>query len=344
MRLKAEQLGSSLKHSGLAPIYYISGDEPLQLLEAEDEVRRYARNQGFEERIVMSVSKDFDWNQLKDTSANLSLFSSKRLIELRLGDVKVGTEGSPALVEYAGQPPADHVLVITSAKIDSQSQKSRWFKALDQAGIMIQVWDVNPDELPNWVQQRLLREGKQISPDAARLIAERVEGNLLAARQELDKLCLLVEKTNIELDDVLAVVADSTHYNVFILVEDVFSGHIVRTMRMLNGLQKEGAVPLAIFGALMWEFRRACSMAYQTGTGMPREKVLAGYHLRPERNKAINRLLDRYSTGRLQMLLTSAMRVDRILKGAQKGNSWDELAWFLLRIAGADIQKNLSLM
>ena len=345
MRLGADQLVSSLERKGLAPIYFISGDEPLQVLEAGDEIRRFARGQGFEERIVMEVNRTFDWRSLHDASANLSLFSSRRLMELRIGGFKAGKEGGSALTEYAQQPAADTVLVITSEKIDGRAQQSKWFKAVDKTGVIIQVWPVSPARLPAWVQQRVRREGKQISIDAASLIAERVEGNLLAARQEVDKLCLLVDKDQIELDDVIAVVADSTHYDVFALVVDVFSGNLNRTLRMLQSLHREGVEPLAIFGAFMWEFRRVCAMAYQIESGEPREKVLAGYYIRDDARKtAINRVLDRHSTAGLQNLLQSAMHIDRTMKGARKGNARDALAWFLLRVAGAGLQNNLSLV
>lgn len=345
MRLSADQLAPSLGRKGLAPIYFISGDEPLQVLEAGDEIRRFARGQGFEERIVMDVSKTFDWRSLHDAGANLSLFSSSRLIELRMNGFKPGKEGGLALAEYAGQPPDDTVLVITSEKIDGKAQQGKWFKAVDKAGIIIQVWPVSPARLPAWVQQRIRREGKQISADAASLIAERVEGNLLAARQEVDKLCLLVDKDHIDIDDVLAVVADSTRYDVFALVVDVFSGNIDRTLRMLHSLHKEGVEPLAIFGAFMWEFRRVCSMAYQIESGQPREKVMSGYYIRDDqRKRAINRVLDRHSTERLQNLLQSAMHIDRTMKGARKGNARDALAWYLLSIAGAGLKSNLSLI
>ena len=337
MRLRADQLESNLKRSGLTPIYFISGDEPLQLLEAVDEIRKYARTHGVDERIVLNVNTGFDWNLLNDESANLSLFSNKRLIELRLGSQKPGKEGSQALIEYAVQSPADNVLIITSGKIDKRTQQSKWFKALDKAGVTIQVWPVAPNQLPEWVRKRIQQNGKQITHDAASLIAERVEGNLLAARQELDKLCLLIDNQNIEIDDVIAVIADNTHYDVFSLIEDALSGHIDRTVRMLHGLQNEGVEPMAIFGPTMWEFRRVCSMSYQIESGIPREKVYANHRIWEKRKKAISTVLNRHGTCELQLILKKATLVERVLKGAQKGNPWDELMWFLLGIAGATI-------
>ncbi|MEE8320901.1 MAG: DNA polymerase III subunit delta, partial [Gammaproteobacteria bacterium] len=278
----------------------------------------------------------FDWNSINDESANLSLFSNKRLIELRLGSQSPGKDGSRVLVEYAGQPAADYVLVITSGKIDKRSQQSRWFKALDKGGVTIQVWPLAPAQLPGWVRHRMQRYGKQISTEAASLIAERVEGNLLAASQELDKLSLLVENKNIDLDDVLAVVTDSTHYDVFSLIEDALCGHIDRTTRMLHSLQKEGFEPIAIFGALMWEFRRVCSMSYQIESGIPRDKVFAENRVWEKRKKAITTVLNRHDSHALQTFLKKAVYIDKVLKGASKGNAWDELTWFLLGIA--DVQ------
>jgi DNA polymerase-3 subunit delta len=337
MRLRADQLESNLKRSGLAPIYFISGDEPLQLLEAVDGIRKYARTQEFDERIILNVSTSFDWNTLNDESANLSLFSNKRLLELRLGNQKPGKEGGQALIEYTAQSLVDNVLIITSGKIDKRTQQSKWFKVLDKAGVTIQVWPVAPEQLPKWVQKRIQQSGKQISLEAASLIADRVEGNLLAARQELDKLSLLTDKNNIEIDDVLAVITDNTHYDVFSLIEDALSGHIDRTVRMLNSLKHEGVEPMAIFGPTLWEFRRVCSMSYQIRSGISREKVYTSHYVWEKRKKAITAVLNRHGTHELQSILKKATHVDKVLKGAHKGNPWDELMWFMLGIAGVTI-------
>jgi DNA polymerase III subunit delta len=338
MRLRADQLAENLGRKGLARIYYISGDEPLQMLEAADLVRRLAREGGCEERSVLDVVKGFDWNQLGQESANLSLFASRRLIELRLGSQKPGKEGANALVDYAAQTDSEDILLITSDKIDKRTQQGRWFKALDKVGVTVQIWPIEPGRLPDWIRQRMQGHGKKMDRDTASLIAERVEGNLLAARQEIDKLALLVDKETVDLKDVMEAVSDSSRFEVFDLIESTLSGNTERVARMLRGLKGEGAEPMSIFGALMWEMRRVCSMSHEIAAGTPRESVFASYRVWQQRKFATNSILKRYSDTQLNVLLQRATLVDKAMKGAIKANAWDLLENFLFRIAGVRLQ------
>ncbi len=338
MQLRADKLANDIQRKGLSPVYLISGDEPLQKLEAADLIRRSAREQGCEERIVLDVVKDFDWNQLSQASANLSLFTSRRLIELRLGSQKPGKEGAKVLMEYCARTDSEDVLLITADKIDKKTQQGRWFKALNGAGVMIQVWPVEPGRLPDWLRQRMQGYGKKMDGDAASLIAERVEGNLLAARQEIDKLALLVDKDTVELKDVMEAVSDSSRFEVFGLVESSLRGDTERVARMLRGLQGEGVEPMAIFGPLMWEIRRICSMSCEIAAGEPRDKVFASYRIWQQRQFATNSILKRYSDKQLHILLQRACIVDKAMKGAIRANAWDVLENFLFRIAGIRLQ------
>jgi DNA polymerase-3 subunit delta len=335
MRIKVEQLEASLEQRGLAPIYCISGDEPLQLLEAVDLIRRYAREHGVAERIVLEVDKDFDWNSLAAAGANLSLFSRRRLIELRLGDQKPGREGGAALTEYAAAPDPDDVLLITAAKFDKKTQQSGWFKGLDSAGVMIQIWPVEPARLPDWIRQRAGRHGKTLQRDAAALIAQKVEGNLLAARQEVEKLHLLIPGPEITLEHVMDAVSDSARYDTFALVETACLGDIEHTARMLRGLRIEGAEPLSVFGALLWELRRVYAMVCAQESGAAREHIFAEYRVWPQRRAALNKILSRLRAPQAAALIAEAARVDRFLKGALRGDPWVSLEKLLFRLAGA---------
>ena len=224
MRLRPDQLISHLQRSGPAPVYCLSGDDPLQLLEAEDAIRSHAREAGIQERSVLDVNKGFDWNVLARESANLSLFSDRRLIELRLGNHKPGKAGGEALTEYATNINNDNVLLITAAKLDKAAQQTRWYKSLDSAGVTVQIWPIDNHRLPDWIVQRMQRLGKKMDRDAADLIAQRTEGNLLAAKQELEKLCLLIDKDRVSLQDVMESVGDSARYDVFALIEQAYLG------------------------------------------------------------------------------------------------------------------------
>lgn len=338
MRLKADQLSSHLKQRGLNPVFCISGDEPLQQMECADQIRSCARASGFEERLLLNVDRGFDWNQLGDAGASLSLFSSKRLIELRLGEHKPGREGGAALIDYLSNPVPDNVLLITMARIDKKGQQTKWYKTLDQAGVMIQIWPVDAAKLPTWIINRSRLLGKRINRDAAGLIADRMEGNLLAAKQELEKLCLSIDAPEISVKDVMEAVADSARFDVFSMIELALAGKTERILRMIRGLRNEGVEPISIFGALMWEFRRLCSIACEIKAGSARDKVFIQYHVWPQRRPAIIALLDRTDTFTLGDLLRQATVLDRALKGAYRADPWELMENFLFRIAGVRLQ------
>ncbi len=339
MRLKAEQLPAHLTKLGLLPVYYISGDEPLQLQEASDRIRARARALGYEERNVMEADSAFDWGRLHEAGANLSLFSSKRIIELRLGGQKPGREGAAALTDYAAGYCQDNLLLLTSDRIDRKTQQTKWFKALDQCGCCIQVWPIAAAELPGWIMARCRQQEKQITREAAALIAQRVEGNLLAARQEIDKLALLVDQTHIDSGDVLNMVVDSARYDVFDLIENVFLGNPERISRMLRGLKNEGIEPLNVYGALMWGFRRASSVSHEIARGKPKEQVFNAYRVLDRHRKGVNMLIKRFGPGRLAALLVEALETDKALKGAVAADGWQLLENFMFALAGHRLEK-----
>ena len=339
MRLKAEQLSAHLNLPALKPVYYVSGDEPLQLQEASDQIRARARALGYEERVVLDVDAGFDWGRLYEAGANLSLFSSKRIIELRLGSQKPGREGGAALTGYTDNYSSENLLLLSSDRIDRKTQQTKWFKALDRCGCWLQVWPVEPAELPAWIMARCRRQDKRITREGAALIAQRVEGNLLAARQEVDKLALLVERPDIDSDAVLGAVVDSARYDVFDLIENVFLGNPERISRMLRGLKVEGIEPLNVYGALMWGFRRAASIAHEIARGKPKEQVFDAYRIMARHRKGLNMLLQRHSPGRFSSLLVEALNIDKALKGAVTNDGWQLLEKFMFTLAGHSLEK-----
>jgi len=342
MRLKAEQLANHLRTREIAPVYFLSGDEPLQMLELSDGIRLAAREQGCEERVVLEAGKDFEWDQLVQAGAELSLFARRRLIELRLGRSKPGREGAKALDQYLTHRDTGDILLVTSEKIDKAAQQTGWFRALDAAGVTVQLWDIDAGRLPGWITGRTQAHGKKIERDAAAFIAARVEGNLLAAKQEIDKLVLLVNGDTIDLRDAMESVSDSSRFDVFELVASSLSGDSERIVRMLHGLRSEGAEPKSIFGALMWEFRRVCSISHEVADGRTREEMFAYFKIWKQRQSAINAVLTRYSRQELHGLLRQAFDVDRAVKGAVKAGAWDGLENFLLAIAGHSLQARQS--
>ena len=339
MRLKSEQLPAHLDRTELLPVYYVSGDEPLQLQEAGDLIRARARALAHEERIVLDVEAGFDWGRLQEAGANLSLFSSKRIIELRLGDHKPGREGGAALAAYAAGPSPDNLLLLTSGRIDRKAQQAKWFKALERCGCCIQVWPVAPAELPGWIMARCRRRDKRIARETAALVAQRVEGNLLAAQQEIDKLALLADHEEISGEAALNMVVDSARYDVFDLVENVFLGEPERVSRMLRGLRNEGIEALNVYGALMWGFRRAGSISHEIARGKPKEQVFGAYRVLERHRKGLNRLLRRFTPERLSALLAEALEVDKALKGVVEADGWRLLEKFMFTLAGHRLEK-----
>lgn len=334
MRVRAEQLNAHIDRNGLAPVYLLSGDEPLQMTEAADEIRRHARDQGFAERTVLQVARGFDWSSLQQESANLSLFSTRRILDLRLDGHKPGRDGAEALIACAESAGEDNLLLITCERLDRKSQQTRWYKAMDQAGVTIQIWPVEPARLPEWVAQRMRRRGKTLDRPAAELIAQRVEGNLLAAAQEIDKLALLIEGDTVSIEDVMGTVTDSARFEAFALVESCLAGNATRLVRMLRGLRQEGVEPLGVLGPVMWELRRLSGMVHGLATGQTRDRILADYHVWPQRRAAVNACLDRLDTAAVSGLLRQAAAVDRSAKGASFAGAWEQLESFLLAVSG----------
>ncbi len=334
MNLRPEQLQERLR-AGLAPVYLISGDEPLQQGEAGDAVRGAARAQGFGERQVMHVEGGFDWQSLLAEANALSLFAERKLIELRLPSGKPGAAGTKALLAYLERPPEDTVLLIVSGKLDKAAQKTQWFKAVDRAGVTVQVWPVEPRELPGWIERRLRQRGLSPAAGAAALLAERVEGNLLAAAQEVEKLVLTCGGGELSVEAVAAAVANSARFDAFGLVDAALLGDAARVTRMLHGLQTEGVEPLALLWAVVRELRSLAQMAAQVEAGVPRDRALS--RVWGKRKGAVGAGLARHNARRWQQMLRRAARIDRIAKGAAAGNAWDELLQLLLLLAGVQL-------
>jgi DNA polymerase-3 subunit delta len=333
MLLKPEQLDSHL-NKNLAPLYFISGDEPLRVLEAADAIRVAARGQGYDEREVLTVQAGFDWNSLLAEAGNLSLFAQRRIIDLRLPTGKPGKEGAEALRAFAGQPPEDTLLLITAGKLEPAARKSKWVQTLDRAGVVVYVWPLNAQEIFGWVQARMRKCGLQPTPEAVRLLAERVEGNLLACVQEIDKLFLLQGAGPVSEADITALVADHARYDVFTLVDSALAGQAARSVRILNGLQAEGVAPPVVLWALAREIRQLTTMAGEVMTGQTISGVLNRHHVWANRKAPVGAALKRLPHDSCKQLLRQCASLDRLCKGQAAGNTWDELVQLTLQMAG----------
>lgn len=337
MKLNPAQLSKHLQ-GNLAPVYVVSGDEPLLCQEACDAIRAATRQQGFSERQVFNAEANFDWGSLLQAGASLSLFAEKRLLELRLPSGKPGDKGAAALLEYLGRPPEDTVLLISLPKLDGSAQKTKWAKALIDGphSQFLQIWPIDAQQLPQWIRQRLAQAGLSASQEAVEMIAVRVEGNLLAAAQEIEKLKLLATDGQVDASTVHAAVADSARFDVFGLIDAALGGEAAHALRMLEGLRGEGVEPPVILWALARELRLLASIAQQYGQGMPLEKAFSS--ARPpvwdKRRPLVSKALQRHSAARWAQLLLDAQRIDAQIKGQAAGDPWNGLSLLTLAICG----------
>lgn len=337
MKLNATQLTRQLRED-LAPVYVISGDEPLLTGEIADQIRRACRGTGCEEREVLQVERGFDWTQLYDASHALSLFAQKRLIELRIPSGKPGDEGAKALLAWLDDLPQDLTLLISLPKLDGSTQRSKWAKALvdHPQTRFVQVWPVDAAQLPNWMRDRLAAAGVQAQPDALDLLTARVEGNLLAAAQEVEKLKLFCHNGVLDLETVSQVVADSARFDVFGLADAMLQGQPQQALRILNGLRGEGVEAPVILWSLTRELRSLANMAQDVARGVPVERVFASQ--RPpvwdKRKPLLSQALRRHPEQSWAQWLRRAQHVDEQIKGQQPGSPWDGLARIVSEAAG----------
>ena len=344
MRVRAEQLERHLAR-GLASVYVVHGDEPLQREESLDAIRSAARAAGFGERIVLHTEADFDWSELRAHAANLSLFAERRLIDLRVPGGSPGKDGGPALAQYAASPPPDMVLLLSCGRLDRRSTSTKWFKALEGAGDVVEVYPVRARDLPRWIATRCAARGVPVERDAAEALAERSEGNLLACAQEIDKLRLLCEGRPITVDDVMRTVADSARFGTFDLIDPALEGNGARAVRILHVLREEGVEPFHVLGSLNWAIRGVCAVAAGVEGGARFDDALraaSGGWWR--RKHALERALRRMPRRGWIGLLDVAEGVDRCLKGApartgaavrwSRADAWDGLERLVLGMCG----------
>lgn len=328
MEIKPERLPAKLQADKPAPVYLVWGDEPLQRTEAVDAIRDYARSRQYTERVVLNADSGFEWSALAMEAASLSLFATKRLIELRLSaERSLGKEGAKALSAYTAAPPPDTLLlVVVPARLD---RRTAWFKAFKNTGLCIAARPVPPAELPKWLLQRAKARRLNLDPAAAAFIADRTEGNLLAAHQELERLVLLGEP-DVTLEKLMREVADSARFNVFDMLECALGGKL-KCLRMLNGLQQEGTDPMAIHGAALWEIRRLCRLA--------REPSPQLHGVWGSRRNVIELALKR-GPGYAEGLLQTALEAERTIK-RDRDEGWRALGWLLMQMCGKGTTANI---
>lgn len=329
MKITTRQLEAQLK-KGLAPLYAVFGAEPLLALEAADRIREAARKAGATEREVFFAEPGVDWNRLGATASNLSLFASRRVVEIRVPTGKPGTEGAKAIAAWCARLPGDATTLVLLPDLDWQQQKSSWFGALEGAGVLVEAKAVTRDELPDWLAERLARQAQRAGVETLEWLADRVEGNLLAARQEVEKLALLLPEGEITLDSIRESVTDVARFERDTLVEAIHAGDAPRVARVLESLEAGGEPAPLLLWMLAEELR--LMMAIRAGQ-RPRR------FLPPERMAALSKTARRHDLASFDRELLRAHRIDRMIKGVEAGNPWENMVDLALGVAGRPLHR-----
>lgn len=338
MQLRFDALDGHLAKT-LAPLYVITSDEHLLALEAADKIRRTAKAQGFYERKILTVERSFKWGALLAANQSQSLFGDKKLIDLRIPTGKPGKDGGQALQDYVANLSPDNLTLITLPKLDWATQKAAWVGSLQQAAVYIDIPLVERNQLPGWISTRLSLQQQSADRQSLDFIADRVEGNLLAAHQEIQKLALLHPPGKLSFEQIHDAVLNVARYDVFKLNEAMLAGDVARLVRMLNGLKGEGeALPLVLW-AMAEEIRTLLKLKSGMAQGRPLSALLKEYRIWGPREKLMDPALRRVSLANLRAALQEASQVDKMVKGlrakAFAGDPWDALLQLGLRVAKA---------
>ena len=323
MQVKAEQLAANLQR-GLAPVYLVGGEEPLLLQECCDRIRDAAKAQGFVERELLQAERGFDWSALQQAAAP-SLFASQKIIDLRLRTGKPGREGAKVLGEWAEAPDPNVILLVSCEQWDASSRKSKWAGKLEKAGLRIDIWPIKAQELPRWLEQRMQQHGMQPEPEVLRILADRLEGNLLAARQEIDRLALIKGAGVISVEDVMKVVADSSRFDAFALAEHMLSGNLREGLRVAAGLKRmDTPVPL-LLGALLKELRTTEAFRLAMRAGEQESTVFRRLNVWANRQAIVRSAARRLDTRKLFEAFKMLSLIDRQSKGRAAGDPWQSV-------------------
>lgn len=331
MKLRSEQLAQHLKKQ-LAPIYLITGDELMLVQETLNEVNQAAKKVGYQEKIIIEATNNEAWQQLSHEMQNLSLFSTQRVIECRIPQAKLGDVGGKTLLLYAQHPPKDTVLIVVTSKLSSAQQNTAWFKAIDKIGVIIQIWPVSGAQLPIWLRSRIKSTGLQIDNEGLQLLADHVQGNLLAAAQELEKLQLLFGNNVISKEQIAEAITGNNRFNIFELGDSLLRGDSKNSLQILQCFRSEGNEPVLILWSIARELRTLINIAFELQNGMSFTRIAETLVIREQRKPILQQAVKRHTYQEWLYLLRKTSQIDRVIKGMQLGNVWDELQQLCLGI------------
>lgn len=331
MRIQSAQLAQHLppQHA----LYVLAGDEPLSITEAKDRIRAAARQHGAQERASFTAERYFNWQQIAQFTQSFSLFAEKRLLEIHCPTGKPGVEGAKALIQLAGQALTDLTVIITLPAPDRDMTQSAWFEALTQAGVLIQLNQIPLNQLPQWIADRLAMQQQQADEASRQFIAHQVEGNLLAAYQEIQKLGLLYPPGPLAFEVIQQCVLNVARFDVSQLAEAMLSGDQSRTLRIIQGLREEGETAVAVMNPLVWLFRPLLQVRMAMAQGQTESQALSQARLFGDRQTLVKRALTRLPQKHIEAALQKLAEIDRIAKGIAPGDAWLELSRLCTGIA-----------
>ncbi|NOZ10777.1 MAG: DNA polymerase III subunit delta [Gammaproteobacteria bacterium] len=333
MVVSPQQIGAHIRDT-LAPVYLIFGDETLLVEESVDLIHHRACTQGFDERRVYTVETGFDWGHLIQDCHTGSLFSQRRVVELRIPTGRPGDAGAGALVQWAEHPPEDTLLLVVCGRLDKAARQSRWFKALDGVGVNIPCWPVGEDQIPDWIGRRLKLRGLTAQTGVVDELAYYLSGNLLGLAQEIDKLDLLCPSRTIDLETTRRSIADNARFDVYALVDACLLGQADKALRVLHSLRAGGTEPALALWALRREVHILQAIAHEIATGRPRAQVFKTHRVWSQRAPKVGAALSRLSASAWLGMIQWLARLDRVLKGRRGGDIWLELERLSLRLCG----------
>jgi DNA polymerase III subunit delta len=331
LKVPFRQLDSHLNRS-LAKVYLVAGDEPLLVDEALEQVRAAAMRAGFSSRELHTADRSFKWVDLLAGADNLSLFATRKIVEIRLATPKPGDDGSETIAALCEREDPDTLVIVAVGEKLGQASRSTWVKAIEQHGAVVEIWPIERGELPRWIQQRATGLKLKLTPAAAQSLAERVEGNLLAADQEIKRLALTAAGREIDEAEVLEFVANNSRFDVFALADAVLAGETGRTFRILSGLRAEGVHPVQISWVLNRDISLLSRLEYAVRHGDNLEGALLRSGVWQRRQPLVKKALSKFKAPRLKALLAEAARVDAALKGVFPAEPWTTLTDLLVAL------------
>lgn len=330
MQLTSEALPRHLA-SGLKPLYVVYGDALLLVIEAADSIRAAARAADYTERDILIAEQHFKWGELKNCAQNLSLFATRKVVDLRIPTGKPGAEGGQALQDYVTHMSDDVLTLITLPKLDWTAQKTQWFSALAQHGVMICADDIPRNQLPDWIAARLQRQAQSTDKSTLEFLADRCEGNLLAAFQEIQKLGLLYPSGILSFDQVKEAVMDVARYDIFKLSEAMLTGDAARYAHILDGLRAEGTATVLVLWAVSEEIRTLGRLLQATQRGVNLRDAMRELRVRKDKQSLVENAARRLKFVHIERAIGHAAKLDKIIKGLRPGDVWDELLQLGLR-------------